>query len=359
MLVPKVAELVADPFRHKGSEQAEGFFMAGMTSAISVMAEKQPEWYPATVFYAFRQREKKEGSTSSTGWETFLEAVDAAGFSVVGTWPIRTERPGRLRETGSNALASSIVLVCRKRPKDAPRITRADFKRILRKGLPDALKQLQNSNIAPVDLEQASIGPGMAVFSQYSNVIEPDGSSVSVKTALQLINEALDEYLAEQTGEFGPDTRFAVTWFETYGFESGKYGEAETLAKARNVAVAGVVESGILHSAAGKVRLLRREELPDDWDPSTDTRLTIWEATQHLIKRLEDEGEQAAAELLSSLGDKAEPARALAYRLFTTSDRKGWAEEARAYNSLVVLWPDLVRMAAKETKTTPVQEELL
>ena len=208
-------------------------------------------------------------------------------------------------------------------------------------------------------MAQASIGPGMAIFSRHSKVIEADGSAMPVRTALQMINEALDEYLAEQTGEFGPDTRFAVTWFETRGFEAGPFGEAETLAMARNVSVEGVQQAGILHSAAGKVRLLTRDELPDHWDPTTDPRLTVWEAVQHLIKRLENKGEQAAADLLARLGSKAEPARDLAYRLYTTCERKKWADEARAYNGLVVAWPELARLAA-QTRTTkgPAQADL-
>ncbi len=359
VLVPKAPELIAEPFRHGGKKESESFFESGMTQAVDRIANATPSIYPTTIYYAFKQAETNEGATSSTGWETFLEAVADAGFSVVGTWPVRTERIGRMRDVGSNALASSVVLVCRKRPKDAPAITRADFRRALRRELPAALKQLQKGNIAPVDMAQASIGPGMAIFSRHSKVVEADGSEMSVRTALQLINEALDEYLVEQTGEFGPDTRFAVTWFESYGFEAGKYGEAETLAKARNVSVAGVVQSGILRSAAGKVRLLRRDELPDDWDPATDDRLTVWEATQHLIKRIEDKGEAAAARLLADLRDKAEPARELAYRLYSTCERKKWAEEARAYNGLVVAWPDLARMAAQQTPRTPVQGELL
>ena len=198
----------------------------------------------------------------------------------------------------------------------------------------------------------------MAIFSRHAKVIEADGTAMTVRTALQLINEALDEYLAEQTGEFGPDTRFAVTWFESHGFDTGKYGDAETLAKARNVSVQGVVESGILHSAAGKVRLLKRSELPDDWEPETDNRLTIWECTQHLIKRLEDKGETVAADLLSRLGEKADPARDLAYRLYQTCERKGWAEEARAYNSLVVAWPELAKLAAQHKPAGEAQQEM-
>ena len=274
-------------------------------------------------------------------------------------WPVRTERSGGFRNRFRNALASSVVLSCEARGMDSTSGTRADLRKNLKTALPSAIRALQKSNIAPVDMAQASIGPGMAIFSRYSKVIEADGSTMTVRTALQLINEALDDYLAEQAGEMGPDTRFAVTWYETRGFEPGPFGDAETLAKARNVSVAGVQEAGVLHAAAGKVRLLRREELPEDWDPAKDTRLTIWEATQHLIKRLETKGEAEAAVLMASLGEKAEPARDLAYRLYLKCERRGWAEEARAYNGLVVAWPELKKLAAKQkTEERPQQTEM-
>jgi len=353
LLVPKAAEIVAEPFRHGGKRAAEEFFMSGMTHAVQRMAIAQDRSMPAAIYYAFKQAETGEEGTASTGWEMFLEAALSCGLSVDGTWPLRTELSNRLRGNASNALASSIVLVCRKRPANASSITRSDFRRLLRQELPKAIKALQKGNIAPVDMAQASIGPGMAIFSRHSKVMEADGSSMTVRTALQLINQALDEYQAEQTGEFGPETRCAVTWFETRGFEVGPFGDAETLAKARNVSVSGVAEAGILSSAAGKVRLLKREELPDDWDPATDTRLTVWEGTQHLIKRLDAEGEQGAARLLAKLGSQAEPARDLAYRLYQVCERKGWAEEARAYNSLVVAWPELARLAAQVQPPEP------
>lgn len=359
MLVPKAPELVAEPFRHGGKEAAETFFMEGMTKAIRRMRDALPDEFPAAIYYAFKQSETNKDATSSTGWETFLAAVLEAGITVGGTWPTRTELENRVRGQGSNALASSIVLVCRKRPEDAPTITRADFRRLLRTELPAALKNLQRGNIAPVDMAQASIGPGMAIFSRHAKVLEADGTSMAVRTALQLINQALDEYLTEQEGEFDGDTRFALTWFETRQYETGPFGEAETLAKARNVSVSGVAEAGILSSSAGKVRILRRDELPDDWNPETDKRLTVWEAAQHMIKRLETKGEQSAAELLAHLRARATPARDLAYRLYTTCERKGWAEEARAYNGLVVAWPELEKLANQTVVRRPVQEDLL
>jgi len=364
ILTPKQPELIADPGRFNGSRQAAvEHFESGLKCVFGNLRNTINSQVPLCLFYAFKQQEtvNEDGTgatVSSTGWERMLEGLVGNQFALVGTWPVRTEQTGGLREAGRNALASSIVLVCRKRPENAPSITRSDFRRLLRQELPRALKGLQKGNIAPVDMAQASIGPGMGIFSRHSKVIEADGSAMPVRAALQLINQALDEYLAEQTGEFGPDTHFAVTWFETHGFEPGPFGDAETLAKARNVAVQGIVEAGVIHSAAGKVRLLKRDELPDDWEPETDTRLTIWECAQHLIRRLESGGETAAADLLSRLGDRAEPARDLAYRLYQTCERKGWAEEARAYNGLVVAWPELARLAVQQKPADPTQGEL-
>jgi len=266
-----------------------------------------------------------------------------------------------MRGIASNALASSIVLVCRKRPEDAPIATRRDFLRDLRSALPAALANLQRSNLAPVDLAQSAIGPGMAVFSKYRKVIEADGSAMTVRSALQLINQVLDESLGAEEGQLDGYTRFAVTWFETYQYKQGPFGEADNLARARAVSVAGVAEAGVLQSAAGQVQLLTRPELPADWDPAKDKRLTVWEATQHLIKRLEEEGEQAAAALFKDLGARvAEQARNLAYRLYTICERKKWAEEARAYNGLVLAWPELEKLAASDsaTATTETQASL-
>lgn len=269
---------------------------------------------------------------------------------------MRTELANRTVASGSNALASSIVLVCRPRPEEAPRVTRRDFLRALKRELPEALRKLQQGNIAPVDLAQAAIGPGMAVFSRYSKVIESDGTPMRVRTALALINQTLDEFLAEQEGEFDLDTRWAVSWFEQYGMEQGPYGEAETLSVARNTSVTGLVEAGILEAKAGKVRLLKREELEEDWDPETDERSSVWEITQYLIRALETQGEKGAAALLRKLGVRGDAARDLAYRLFTICERKGWAQEALAYNSLVVAWTEITRLAREENGSEPMQD---
>jgi putative DNA methylase len=274
-----------------------------------------------------------------------LQALLGSGFQVTGTWPIRTENATRMVAMGSNALASSIVLICRPLPELSGVTTRKDFLSSLKKELPQALRNLQKGNIAPVDLAQAAIGPGMAVFSRYKKVLETDGSPMRVRTALALINQGLDEVLSELESEFDSNTRWALAWFEQHQFDEGLYGEAEVLATAKALSISHLAEAGILHSRAGKVRLLRREELPEDWDPSTIRRLTVWEVTQHLIRRLDQKGEAETANLKAKIGGMAEIARDLAYRLYTLCERKGWAEEAGYYNSLVVAWPSMASEA--------------
>jgi putative DNA methylase len=354
LLVPKKQELVATPHRFNGDrEKAKTFFEEGLGAVFTKLRLTQIPDYPLTVYYAFKQAEDEDdgrgGSTitASTGWETMLEGLVRAGFSVTGTWPVRTERGARSISIGTNALASSIVLVCRRRTESASLATRREFLNALKDELPDALKNLQHGNIAPVDLAQAAIGPGMAVFSRYSKVVESDGSPMRVRTALQLINQALDEVLAEQESEYDRETRFAVAWFEQFGVNEGPYGVAEVLATAKATAVSAMVDAGIVSSGRGSVRLLRRDELPDEWDPASDNRLTVWEVAQHLIRALDTGGEAAAAGLFTKVGGLAEVARDLAYRLYTTSERKGWTQEALAYNSLVVAWPEIKRLAAR------------
>ena len=346
MLTPKVEELVADPFRHGGWAAASKHFELGMGSVFGRIAEQAHPDYPVTLYYAFKQQEEdaeegdqgEDNAIASSGWETFLGGLVEQGFQVCATWPMRTERPGRTRDVGSNALASSIILVCRPRLATAKPGTRREFLNTLRAELPEAMRLLQKSHIAPVDLAQAAIGPGMGVFSRYTKVLEADGSTMPVRTALQLINKALDEFLTEQEGDFDTDSRWAVTWFDQHGFEEGPYGVAETLSKARNTTVEGLVEAGIVWSKAGKVRLLKREELPSDWNPEHDTRLTVWESVQHLIRVLESEGEAAAGRLLLKLGPMGDVVRELAYRLYALCERKKWSQEAQAYNGLIVSW---------------------
>ena len=349
--VPKAEELIADPYRHDTREQAEAFFVNGMTQAMRRLAEQAHPGYPTTIYYAFKQSEKRdERGVSSTGWETFLEAVIKAGFAVTGTWPMRTELGNRMVGRGANALASSIVLVCRRRPADAPRCTRRNLVDALEAELPAALIHLQRANIAPVDLAQAAIGPGMAIFTRYAKVLHPAGERVTVREALAFINRTLNEILTAQEGEFDADSLWALAWFDQHGFEAGEFGSAETLATAKNTSVAGMVRAGILHSRAGRVRLLRPLELPDDWDPKADDRLTTWEVVHHLIRVMRQAGEMGAASLLRRLGSAATGARDLCYRLYTLCERKKRADEALDYNGLVQSWPEIARLAVTEAR---------
>lgn len=316
-----------------------------MTLAMRNLADQAHPAFPVTIYYAFKQAETKSNAgTHSTGWETFLEAVLRAGFSLTGTWPMRTERDSRSVGIGSNALASSIILVCRKRATDAPTISRREFLRELNATLPEALLDMTrggvNSPVAPVDLSQAIIGPGMAIFSQYGAVLEADGKPMSVRTALQLINR----FFAED--DFDHDTQFCLHWFEGQGWAEGKYGEADVLARAKGTSVGGLQESGVVESGSGKLRLLRWAELPNDWSPEADARTPVWEALHQLIRALNQDGESAAGALLARMPARAEPMRALAYRLYTLCERKGWAEEARAYNELVNAWSSIEQASA-------------
>jgi putative DNA methylase len=302
LAVPKAEELVATPYRHGSKEQAETFFLDGMTQAMHQLALQAHAGFPLSIYYAFKQAESKGAAgTASTGWETFLAAVMEAGLAITGTWPMRTELANRMIGAGANALASSIVLVCKRRDPGAAILSRNAFRRELQQRLPEAIKELEHANIAPVDVAQAAIGPGMAIFSQAKAVLNPDDSPMSVREALIEINAALDEHLSQDEGAFDADTRFALTFFESFGYSERPYGDAEGLAVARNISVDGVVRAGILRAAAGKAQLLRREQLDDTWDPSQDDRLCVWEATQHLIKRLVSDGEDSAATLLLHL----------------------------------------------------------
>ena len=358
LAVPKAEELVATPYRHGSKEKAETFFLDGMTQAMHRLVEQAHPAFPVTIYYAFKQSEtKSDAGTSSTGWETFIDAVIRAGFGISGTWPMRTEMPGRaLERSGTNALASSIVLVCRQRAATAPTATRREFVAALKSELPMALRQLQEGNIAPVDLAQAAIGPGMSVYTRYGQVLDVEGKPVTVRDALAAINQVLDETLAEQEGDFDSDTRFALTWFEQHGFAEGEFGVADVLARAKVTSVDGLMQAGILQSKRGKVRLFKASELPADWDPATDTRLTHWEMVHHLIRVLESGGEQAAAVLLTKLGSKAEAARELCYRLYTVCERKKRSAEALSYNALVQSYPEIARLASSGIKAVPLGE---
>ena len=357
---PKEEELTALPYRRGGKDNAEQFFLSGMKKALTNIKESSTDSYPVTLYYAFKQSDTTEDGTTSAGWVTFLEAIIGAGFIISGTWPLRSERRGRMISIGTNALASSIVLVCEKRDQEAISISRREFLRELTDELPDALDAMIGgkegaSPIAPVDLAQAAIGPGMAVFSRYSGILEADGSKVSVHDALVLINKSIDEYFSEAEGEMDSDTRFCIDWFQTYGFTQAEFGQADVLARAKGTTVDGLAYAGVLESGGGKVRLFRYSEYPEDWNPLKDNRLPVWEALHQLIRALREGGESEAGKLLGLMADRMEPIRQLAYRLYTLCERKGWAEEARAYNELIASWHGTVT-ASEQSKVSEPQQ---
>ena len=356
MAVPKAEELVAASYRHGSKEAAEAFFMNGMTEAMRRLAEQVHPAFPVTIYYAFKQSETMGNGTTSPGWESFLEAVMRAGFSVTGTWPMRTELTGNLKKN-SNALASSIVLVCRRRDPSAPAVSRKEFLRELKQILPEALDEMTAASIAPVDLAQAAIGPGMAVFSHYSAVLEADGTRMPVHDALVLINRELDEYFSDAGGDIDADTRFCLGWFEENGWKDGKFGEADVLARARGTTVDGVRDAGVVEAGGGKVRLMKWSEYPGDWSPEADSRTPVWEALHHLIRVHQcGGGESEAAALLARMPGRAAAVRQLAYRLYTLCERKGRAEDARPYNELITSWgaveaqtPAVIEKASQKT----------
>jgi putative DNA methylase len=359
LAVPKVEELVATTYRHGNKKKAEAFFLGGMTQAMHRLAEQAHPAFPVSIYYAFKQSETESDiGTASTGWEAFLDAMIRAGFATTGTWPMRTEGAGRIRAMDSNALSSSIVLVCRRRPSDAPTATRREFVAALKAELPAALANLQRGNIAPVDLAQATIGPGMAVYTRYSKVLDTKGDPLPVREALTLINQALDEALAEQEGDLDSDSRWAITWFDQHGFGEGKAGDANLLANARVTSTDGLERAGIIDVRGDRVRLLSPGQLAAGWDPAADSRLTTWEAVHHLIRALDAGGESAAAQLVGKLGSKAEAARELAYRLYTICERKRRHAEGLSYNALVQSWPEITRLAREGGKPKPLQDEL-
>ena len=346
ILTPKSDELVANHIRAGSWDAAQSHFEQGMRRFFRECAQYQDPRYPMTVFYAFKATEEAEQGIVSTGWETFLEGVLASGMTITATWPIRTESRSRLRGLGANALASSVVLACRPREVAAPMATRGEFVGALNRELESAVRVLQEQNIAPVDLAQAAMGPGIAIYSRYARVVEADGATMSVRAALGLINEVLAQVLSGEESEFDSDTRFAVTWFEQYGHNHGPFGDADLLARAKDTTVSGVVQAGLVLSREGRVRLVERSEMSHPWDPVADTRPTVWEMTQHLIRCL-DSSEVEAAALLARLGPgHGERARQLAYLLYGICERRKWTEEASAYNMLVTAWPEIGRLAA-------------
>jgi putative DNA methylase len=358
VLTPKRDELVADPFRHGGKEEAEQFFEDGFEKVFTRIREISSNGYPISVFYAFKQAETDgKGDHASTGWETLLEGMLKTGWAVTATWPTRTELGSRTRNIDSNALASSIVLACRPREETAGVTDRRGLIAALREELPSALRKLQQGSIAPVDLSQAAIGPGMAVFSRYMRVNEPDGSAMRVRTALALINQVLDEVLSEQEGDFGEDTRWCLEWFKSYGFDGGPFGIAETLSKAKNTSVDGLERAGVLRSRAGKVRLDSIRDIAWNYDPANDDRVSEWEIALHLAKRLHEQGGEPAAKLMAAARDKVDldAVKELAYLLFSIAEKKGWTETAQLFNGLGTSWSDLASAASSPAMAGPEQ----
>ena len=352
ILVPTQEEMIAAPRFENAKERFETL----LGQWLCLMREQCSPEFPSSIFYAYKQQEEERGGRTSTGWDTMLSALVSTGFQIVGTWPMRTEFTSRSNAMTANTLASSVVLVCRIRAADAAVATRREFINKLKVDLPRALVQMQSGNTAPVDLAQAAIGPGMAVFTSFDKVLDASGRKVTVRDALALINQALDEALADQEGDFDASTRWALAWFEQSGFAESDYGQAETLSKAKNTSVSGMVEAGILEAGLGKVRLLRPNELPDDWDPERTGRFTAWEAVHHLVRVL-DQGELAAADMMTKLGTRAETARELTYRLYRICDLKNRSQEAQSYNSLVQSWPEIARLAGN--RSTIQQEALM
>ena len=360
LLTPKAEELIANRHQAGSKEAAEERFESGMFEFMDLVAERQQAELPATLYYAYKATESRDGEVRATGWDTFLQAVLDAGLQINATWPMRTEKPGRMVAVDTNALASSIVLACRPRTGSAQLATRGEFMAALREELPEAVRVLQSGNIAPVDMAQSTIGPGIKVFSRYAKVVEADGSAMPVSAALAIINDVLGEVLDGEEAELDADTRFALTWFSEHGYSPGPSGDADSVARAKNTSLAGVEESGIGEARAGKFRLYERSELPPGYSPIDDDRRTVWESVQHLIAALE-RSESEAAELLHTLGGYGERARQLAYLLYQKANNKGWAAEAGAYNGLITAWPNL-RTSADATEaaaTAPVQEALL
>ncbi len=360
MLVPKHEELVATPYREsRGKDGARDFFEEGMFSAFKQICKYACDDVPVTIYYAFKQSETESTndveSTASTGWETMLSAIIRAGFSITGTWPMRTEMGSRMIASGTNALASSIVLVCRKRPEGAPMGTRRDFVMALKRELGPALDKLRSSNIAPVDLAQSAIGPGIGVYSRYSQVLEADGSPMTVRAALQLINQEVDAYFSDQDGELDRESRFCVDLYTQKAFDTIKFGEADVLARAKNVSIEGLAAQGLLASVKGNVHLLDRSEVSE----RVDFKAPTWLTTQQLTHALEEGGVTACAKIVSqTLGGRADGAKALAYRLFTIADKRNWQQEAFAYNSLVTAWPEIQSKAAQLAVERPMQDSL-
>lgn len=363
LAAPKGEELIATPYRHGSKEKAEAFFLGGMTQGMQNLAKLAHPAFPITIYYAFKQSDTTEGGgTASRGWGTFIDAVARAGLSIDGTWPMRTERPGRMVGIATNALASSIILVCRKRQSDAGTVSRRDFLRELNETLPTALEEMtggvaDSSPITPVDLAQSAIGPGIAIFSKYVAVLNADGSNMNVHDALVEINRQIDEFQHGKVGSLDSDSQFCVDWYESMQWKEGQFGQADVLARAKGTSVEGVREAGVIESRGGKVRLYKPSDYPSDWAPETDDCTPTWEALHQLVRALQAGGETEAGALLARMPHRTESIRQLAYRLYTLCERKNWAEDGRAYNELIAAWPG-IETASHEAGPVGMQADL-
>lgn len=363
VLVPKGPELTASPELFDGDKRkAKDHFEDGFKRAFSALKTKMNPSFPLTVYYAFKQDDESTGDSDeddnsgvdlTTGWETLLSSLVDSGFQITATWPVRASFSWRMRALSSNALASYIVLACRPRPGDAPEITSGQFRNELKRALPPALRHLQQGNIAPVDFAQAALGPGMAIYSRYRQILESSGARLTIRAAINIINQTLTEVLSEVEDDFDADTRWAIAWFEQFGFSEGDFGNAEILSKAKVTAVSGLQQAGIVSSKGGKVRLVRPDELDENWAPESDRWLTVWKMTHQLLRQYQMAGDQGAADLLRRLGSNGEMARDLAYRLFKAAEKRKLSQEAFAYNALVLGWPEIARLAREERTTHP------
>jgi putative DNA methylase len=359
MLTPKTEELVATPYRFGGSKKkAEEHFERGFIHAFTRIREQHAPGMPITVFYAFKQAESDDKGTASTGWEKMLKGLIEAGLMVTATWPMRTERAGRSIGLGTNALASSIVLACRPRPHSAEATNRRGFLTSLEAELPEALRRLQQGSVAPVDLAQAAIGPGMAVFTRYGQVLEADGSTMTVRTALALINQVLDETLSEQEGDFDADTRFCLAWFSEFGWNKAKSDRADVLARAKNTSVAGLVRGGVFMATKGDSWLVAPDDLNENWDPLSDDRTSVWEAALHIARALSKQSSEAAAALMATAGQRVDldTVKELAYLLYSVCERRGWTQSALLFNALGTTWSDLDAAARQSAANRPVTQ---
>ncbi|MGH7114959.1 MAG: DUF1156 domain-containing protein, partial [Stellaceae bacterium] len=363
LTTPKDDELVATPYRHGGRAGAEAFFIGGMSEALTAMRKAAVTDAPLAIYYAFKQSEVAEDGITSPGWASFLQATVDAGLGIDGTWPVRTERGARTISIGTNSLASSIVLVCRKRAEQAPTAARADFLRALKRELPAAIEDIRKAGVGPVDMQQSVIGPGMGIFSRYTRVLEDDDNPMTVRTALALINRVWEEIENELDAAFDPETQVALAWFATYGFDPRPSGELITLANAKNIPLEALFNCGVFQNLHGKAKLIARTDPSQNPHPPADRTATVWTCVQHAARALRSEegGGEAAAALVAAMGPKAEAARALAYRLFEIATRKSWASEALVYNELAEEWPHLEELASDHAKrrAAPVQPALI